>query len=57
MQTALCVAEAYQEETPAPKAPDYGPPLPRSANDLGIPDNISAKEKQALGELRAVLWQ
>ncbi|MEZ0261564.1 MAG: hypothetical protein ACAH80_11180 [Alphaproteobacteria bacterium] len=57
MQAAICVAEAFQEETPKPKAPDYGPPLPRSANDMGIPDNISGNEKKALGELRAVLWK
>jgi hypothetical protein len=57
MQAAICVAEAFQEEAPKPKAPDYGPPLPRSANDMGIPDNISGNEKKALGELRAVLWK
>jgi hypothetical protein len=57
MQTAICVAEAYQEETPKPKEPNYGPPLPASANDLGIPDNISTKEKEALGKLRAALWK
>lgn len=57
MQAAICVAEAFQEEVPKPKAPDYGPPLPLSANDMGIPDNISANEKKALGELRAVLWK
>jgi hypothetical protein len=58
MQAAICVAEAFQEEAPKEvKDNRNAPPLPRSANDMGIPDNISANEKKALGELRAALWK
>jgi len=57
MQTAICVAEAFQEEKPEKEKQPSNIPLPRSANDLGIPENISKKEKKALDDLKQALWK
>jgi argonaute-like protein implicated in RNA metabolism and viral defense len=57
MQTAICVAEAFQEELPDIKTATSNIPVPRSANDMGIPENISKKEKKALDDLKAALWK
>jgi len=56
MQTAIAVAEAFQEEEPEKKKKPSNIPLPRTANDLGIPENISKKEKKALDKLKKTLW-
>jgi hypothetical protein len=53
MQTAVCVAEAFQEEA---ALPDLTLPPFASANDPGIPDHISRKERKALEELKKALW-
>ncbi|MEZ0225240.1 MAG: hypothetical protein ACAH83_11845 [Alphaproteobacteria bacterium] len=53
MQTAVCVAEAFQED---PNVPDLTGLTFATANDPGIPENISKKEKMALEELKKVLW-
>lgn len=56
MQTAICVAEAFQEEIPERIKMISPIPLPKTANDVGIPENISQKEKKALDSLKQVLW-
>lgn len=52
MQTAVCVAEAFQED----ETEDAGLPSIPTANDPGIPENISKNERAALEALEKVLW-
>jgi hypothetical protein len=52
MQTAVCVAEAFQED----ETVEAGLPTIPSANDQGIPENISKAEKRALEQLKKALW-
>lgn len=52
MQTAVCVAEAFQEDETIPA----GMPTWPSANDQGIPENISKPERKALEQLKKALW-
>ncbi len=52
MQTAVCVAEAFQED----ESIETGMPTFPSANDQGIPENISKKERKALEALKKALW-
>ena len=52
MQTAVCVAEAFQED----ESQEAGAPSFPSANDQGIPENISKAERKALEQLKKALW-